>query len=269
MLGVIIMDIDIKQQIKEILLKENITMTDLVELLNNRKPNEDNKTTLVSLNNKLTRGSIKYSEILEIFDALDYDISLQKRFKADVQSSKSASSGYTTKSYTSGIAGATTGFLIGGIPGSIIGGLLGVSAEKTKSIIDSKEKKVLNDVDNFDWEQLQHRYELEEQFEYVLELLINSIISNADLEKLPIKIQSEIKAYQNTNDTPIGFKFVLVYRALYVIVAKQILNMELIDYLSNVRKMYNNGGITNIDNNDIREFIEKADYLMNTVFKID
>jgi hypothetical protein len=67
------MAIDIKQQIKEVLLEKNLSMTDLVSLLNENKPDNE-KTTLQSLNNKLTRGTIKYSEILEIAQVLKYNI---------------------------------------------------------------------------------------------------------------------------------------------------------------------------------------------------
>lgn len=69
--------IDIKQQVKEYLLKENISLTDVVNSINiNRPVNE--KTTVQNINNKLTRGTIKYSEILEIAKSIGYNITWQK-----------------------------------------------------------------------------------------------------------------------------------------------------------------------------------------------
>jgi hypothetical protein len=121
---------DIKQQIKEILLKEKITMTDLVNLLNKNKTGENNRTTVSSLNNKLTRGTIKYSEILEIFDALNYDIILQKRNIAETQSSKG---------FKPVVAGMVTGLATGGILGNILGGALGATWGKSGTITGEKE----------------------------------------------------------------------------------------------------------------------------------
>jgi hypothetical protein len=259
------MDIDIKQQIKEILLKENLTMTDLVSKLNARKPTEENNTTVASLNNKLTRGTIKYSEILEIFDVLDYDVSLHKRYNTGDQSSKGEF--FTPKS----LLGALAGFTVGGIGGSIIGGALGNTLDsktQSESITNLKENKIVADMKLLTWEQMQLRFDLEEQFQDILELVINSIIENANLEGFPDKIKSEIILYQNSN-LAIGFRLQNVYRGLYIIVAQQIKSHELIDYLSDVRKMYADGGTLKLDNNTIREFIEKADYLINTVFKKD
>lgn len=46
-------------------------MSDLVKLLNDKYNRED---TVQNLNNKLTRGTIKYSEIKEIADVLHYKI---------------------------------------------------------------------------------------------------------------------------------------------------------------------------------------------------
>jgi hypothetical protein len=68
---------NIKQQVKSLLLKENIKFVNLVELINKNRTDEQ-KTTISSLNNKLTRGTIKYSELSEIFEVLGYNIILVK-----------------------------------------------------------------------------------------------------------------------------------------------------------------------------------------------
>lgn len=75
--------IDIKQQVKEYLLKENTTLTDLVSILNGNRLKEAT-TTVASLNNKLTRGTIKYSEIIEIAQALGYDVIWQKSNSSEI-----------------------------------------------------------------------------------------------------------------------------------------------------------------------------------------
>jgi hypothetical protein len=240
------MAIDIKQQIKEVLLEKNITMTDLVNLLNENKPDNE-KTTLQSLNNKLTRGTIKYSEILEIAQVLKYNILWQNAEQNQMATTK------IKKIYEFDVKNAFPLLSKAVTNGSI----------KYGSITGSKA------IDNFDWEGLKNRYDLEEQFEFNLQFIVNHIIANANLNELPVKIQSDIKAYKDMDDMPIGYKFIFIYRVLYIIVAKQIVNSNIIEFLSQVRKMYNNGGITNLDDSVLSDLINDSNYLINFVFKID
>lgn len=60
-----------KDQLKMILLENKITMTQLVQRLNDKFNRSD---SIQNLNNKLTKGTIRYSEVMEIADALDYEI---------------------------------------------------------------------------------------------------------------------------------------------------------------------------------------------------
>ena len=41
--------------------------------MNNRR-SKDNQTTIQNINNKITRGTIKYSEVLEILDILSLKV---------------------------------------------------------------------------------------------------------------------------------------------------------------------------------------------------
>lgn len=61
----------IKNEIKHLLLHRNVTMSELVQLLNLEYDRED---TIQNLSNKLSRGTIKYSEIKEIANVLNYKI---------------------------------------------------------------------------------------------------------------------------------------------------------------------------------------------------
>lgn len=63
----------IKNEIKSIIAKKGLTMTAVVELINNNR-NTDNKTSVQNLNNKLTRESIKYTEMVELANVLGFDI---------------------------------------------------------------------------------------------------------------------------------------------------------------------------------------------------
>ena len=67
------MEENIKQIIKKYLNKEHKTLVDVIKLINKNR-RDDNKISKQNLNNKLTRGTIKYSEVLEIADVLGYKI---------------------------------------------------------------------------------------------------------------------------------------------------------------------------------------------------
>lgn len=69
---------DIKQQIKEHLNKRNASLTSVVNMINSFK-SKNEQTTVQNINNKLTRGTIKYSEVLEIAQVLGYDIVWQEQ----------------------------------------------------------------------------------------------------------------------------------------------------------------------------------------------
>jgi hypothetical protein len=61
----------VKNFVKLLLIKNEITMTELVNVINEKFERND---TIQNLNNKLTKETIRYTEMLELADALDYDI---------------------------------------------------------------------------------------------------------------------------------------------------------------------------------------------------
>ncbi|WP_293974390.1 LLM class flavin-dependent oxidoreductase [uncultured Ruminococcus sp.] len=63
----------IHREIKSILAKSGMTLTEVVNQINLSR-SEDNQTTIQNLSNKITRGTIKYSEILEIATVLNKSI---------------------------------------------------------------------------------------------------------------------------------------------------------------------------------------------------
>lgn len=64
----------IKNEVKSYIIKEGFTMKKIAGLLD-----EESKVALQNLSNKLTRGTIKYSEIKEIADILGYEIKWEKK----------------------------------------------------------------------------------------------------------------------------------------------------------------------------------------------
>lgn len=67
------MSIDIKNEIKSYIVKSGWTLTDIVKEMNKTRT-ESEQTTPQNISNKLSRGTIKYSECREIADIIGYSI---------------------------------------------------------------------------------------------------------------------------------------------------------------------------------------------------
>ena len=70
------MDFNIRNFIKSKIILAGMTMRDLVEMLHLKYGRSD---SVSNLSGKLSRGSLRYDEAMEIADVLGYDIVWQKR----------------------------------------------------------------------------------------------------------------------------------------------------------------------------------------------
>ena len=64
---------NIRNEVKSKLAESGYSLTYVVEQMNKSR-DEEHKTTTQNISNKLTRGTIKYSEIREIADIIGYKI---------------------------------------------------------------------------------------------------------------------------------------------------------------------------------------------------
>lgn len=64
---------NIRNEVKSKLAESGYSLTYVVEQMNKNR-DEEHKTTTQNISNKLTRGTIKYSEIREIADIIGYKI---------------------------------------------------------------------------------------------------------------------------------------------------------------------------------------------------
>jgi hypothetical protein len=62
----------IRNEIKSYISKSGWTLTEIVAVLNERHP--EKTTTTQNISNKLSRGTIKYSEVKEIADIIGFKI---------------------------------------------------------------------------------------------------------------------------------------------------------------------------------------------------
>lgn len=64
---------EIRNEVKAHIARSGWTMTDIVKKINENRPEEE-WTTTQNITNKLARGTIKYSEVLEIARIIGYEI---------------------------------------------------------------------------------------------------------------------------------------------------------------------------------------------------
>ena len=69
---------EIRNEIKSYIVRSGWTLTDVVKEFN-KKRDEKDQTTTQNISNKLSRGTIKYSEVLEIADIIGYNINWSKK----------------------------------------------------------------------------------------------------------------------------------------------------------------------------------------------
>lgn len=74
----------VKTILKVFFASRDLTLKDVVDKYNEAHP--DKQMSLQSLSNKLSRGSIRFSEVLDILDAIDYQISFRKRTTFTIRS---------------------------------------------------------------------------------------------------------------------------------------------------------------------------------------
>jgi putative transcriptional regulator len=141
------------------------------------------------------------------------------------------------------------------------------SLETVKQFEEINNTTSIKTVEDEEIEQIQERLDLEYTLEENLELIINNIISKSDLSSLPIRISREIEAYSQQNATSFQFKFILAYRSLYALIVKQVHSRKLIDFISRIIKIYNNGGLYEISNDDLENLIIESNNLLNTYQK--
>ena len=68
---------EVRNEIKAYIAMSGWTLTDIVKEMNKTRP-EAEQTTSQNISNKLTRGTIKYSECKEIADIIGFNIKWEK-----------------------------------------------------------------------------------------------------------------------------------------------------------------------------------------------
>ena len=74
----------IHKEIKMNLARSGMTLTEVVSRMNKNR-SEENQTTIQNISNKIMRGTIKYSEILEIAAILNMSIVWTEKTEEEIQ----------------------------------------------------------------------------------------------------------------------------------------------------------------------------------------
>lgn len=68
---------DTRTRIKTVIAAENTTLKNIIEEINARHPDET--TTAQNITNKLARKTIRFDEVSEMMDILEYDVIFRSR----------------------------------------------------------------------------------------------------------------------------------------------------------------------------------------------
>lgn len=68
---------DTRTRIKTVIAAENTTLKNIIEKINARHPDET--TTAQNITNKLARKTIRFDEVSEMMDILEYDVIFRSR----------------------------------------------------------------------------------------------------------------------------------------------------------------------------------------------
>lgn len=78
------MEDSVRNEIKAYIAGAGWSLVDIVEKMNESRSDGD-KTTPQNISNKLTRGTIKYSEVKEIADIIGYKVVWEKKSQQEVK----------------------------------------------------------------------------------------------------------------------------------------------------------------------------------------
>lgn len=78
------MEDSVRNEIKAYIARAGWSLVDIVEKMNESRSDGD-KTTPQNISNKLTRGTIKYSEVKEIADIIGYKVVWEKKSQQEVK----------------------------------------------------------------------------------------------------------------------------------------------------------------------------------------
>ena len=70
-------DNEIRNKIKALLAENGMTLTETIAIMNEKHP--DRITNQQNITNKMARQTIRFSEVIDIADAIGYDVVFKKR----------------------------------------------------------------------------------------------------------------------------------------------------------------------------------------------
>lgn len=77
----------VKSMLKAFFASKDLTLKDVIAKYNEAYP--DNQMSLQSFSNKLSRGSIRFSEVIDILDAIGYQINFSEKIAFTIESNSS------------------------------------------------------------------------------------------------------------------------------------------------------------------------------------
>lgn len=262
--------IDIKQQVKEYLLKESTTLTNIVNIMNTNRP-DDESTTVQNINNKLTRGTIKYSEILEIAEIMGYNIVWQKPNSSGLFTQMGTTIGGVTDLVTSPLRLFNP--LTWGNYSQVTSNIKELIANDNKDLIEESKKyewydKMPDETKNELFNETQERFEIEVEIDKLVFEFISKIsrlfLSSTDASD---SIKQIFQNYNKYDYFETSSKVRLFYRILHPFIHKNYSDIALLATLVRINFIYENGGLEKLSNEELEELKPIIKYYLSNNWK--
>ena len=120
---------------------------------------------------------------------------------------------------------------------------------------------ILSDEETYEDEIEESRLEKEIKFETNLNSIMDFLLCDHNISLLSDKFKKEAERYMGIPMiTP--HKFIAFHRVLYLIAVKQLKNKQIVCFMIKLIKIYNQGGLTNLKDDELNNLISESDYIL-------
>ena len=133
---------------------------------------------------------------------------------------------------------------------------------------------ILSDEEIYEYETYEHetyedeieesRLEKEIKFETNLNSIMDFLLCDHNISLLSDKFKKEAERYTGMPMIT-SHKFIAFHRVLYLIAVKQLKNKQIVCFMIDLIKIYNQGGLTNLKDDELNSLISESDYILKTL----
>lgn len=133
--------------------------------------------------------------------------------------------------------------------------------EIEKTNIITSDDTLKNVTETYEDEIEESRLEKEIKFETNLNSIMDFLLCDHNISLLSDKFKKEAERYMGIPMIT-SHKFIAFHRVLYLIAVKQLKNKQIVCFMIDLIKIYNQGGLTNLKDDELNKLITESDYIL-------